>query len=290
MAGTLYVVATPIGNLEDITFRALRVLREVAVVAAEDTRRTGLLLQHFQIRSRLMSLHRHNEGLRVAAVLGCLGRGESVALVTDAGTPAVSDPGASVVRAAVGAGFRVEPVPGPSAVVSALSVAGTEADGFVFLGFPPIRAKNRQLWMEKLRSAVGIGDVVFFEAPHRIVRTVGELDVLGFGQLVVLRELTKIHESSYRGSPTEVLAQLTTEAGEFTVVVPQGSLGPAVESAVSDDEVLRMFSQTTELKTRAAAKAVAAKTGRSANEVYALVRRARGLTGTPPGTEITREQ
>ena len=150
MAGTLFVVATPIGHLEDITLRALRVLKSVALVAAEDTRRTGNLLRHYDINTPILSLHEHNEEARVPKVLGRLDAGDSVALVTDAGTPGVSDPGARLVAAVRKAGFRVEPIPGASAVVTALSVAGISSDGFVFLGFPPIRSKDRKQWLTSL--------------------------------------------------------------------------------------------------------------------------------------------
>src|SRR5262245_25476371 len=177
MAGTLFVVATPIGHLEDISARALRVLREVALVAAEDTRRTGNLLRHFGIPTRLISLHRHNEGQRVAALVERLARGDSVALVSDAGTPGIADPGAAVVRQARAAGIRVEPIPGPSAVAAAISVAGLEDSRFVFLGFPPTRSKDRKRWFEDLQTLRRHAPVVFFEAPHRIRETIAELAI-----------------------------------------------------------------------------------------------------------------
>src|SRR5262245_33189412 len=147
MPGTLYVVATPIGNLEDITLRALRVLREVTLIAAEDTRRTARLLQHYSISTPTTSLHEHNEHRKSRALVERLLAGESVALVTDAGTPVVSDPGASVVAAAHGAGIKVEPIPGPSAAMAALSASGLPADQFLFLGFPPSRSRERRAWL-----------------------------------------------------------------------------------------------------------------------------------------------
>ena len=193
MAGTLYVVATPIGNLEDITFRALRVLREVSVVAAEDTRRSGLLLRHFGITTRLISLHSHNEGLKVAGLVDRLKRGESVAVVSDAGTPAVSDPGAELVAAAAAAGIKVEPVPGASAVMAAISASGVGATEFAFLGFPPARGKHRSSWFDALGERVTAGAAVFFEAPHRIRTLLEELNNRSYNQIVVFRELTKLH-------------------------------------------------------------------------------------------------
>src|SRR3954463_15121573 len=159
MPGTLFVVATPIGNLEDITVRALRILREVAVIAAEDTRRPGQLLARYAIATSTTSLHEHNEAAKTASLIARLQRGESIALVSDAGTPTVSDPGGVLIRAAIDAGLMVEPVPGPSAVIAALSVAGLPTGSFSFLGFPPTKANDRNTWFERVRR-VG-GTVVF---------------------------------------------------------------------------------------------------------------------------------
>jgi 16S rRNA (cytidine1402-2'-O)-methyltransferase len=286
MAGTLYVVATPIGNLEDITLRALRVLREVAVVAAEDTRRTGQLLRHFQIGTPLISVREHNEGRQSAAVVDRLRRGEAVALVTDAGTPAVSDPGAKVVAAVAEAGFKVEPVPGASAVMAALSASGVDAGRFTFLGFPPHRGNDRNLWFDGLAVARREGDVVFFEAPHRIAEALATLDVLAIDRIIVFRELTKLHESVYRGSPREVLAALTVTAGEFTVVVPRASHADSTSAAMSDADVLAMFGQIADKRGRAAVKDVSARTGRPVNEVYDLVRKHKTGAGQHPDREL----
>jgi 16S rRNA (cytidine1402-2'-O)-methyltransferase len=275
MAGTLFVVATPIGNLEDITFRALRVLREVAVVAAEDTRRTGQLLRHFGIATRLVSLHSHNEGLKAEGLVDRLKRGESVALVSDAGTPAVSDPGSGLVRAAVAGGIRVEPVPGASAVMAALSAAGLPEIGFTFLGFPPARGTDRKTWLESLARATEAAPVVFFEAPHRVKSTLQELGDLSYDQILVFREITKLHESAYRGSIAEVLAQLTVVAGEFTLIVPRRIQPAGPLERPSDDTVVTMFGQITDKRGREAAREVAAATGLSANEVYEIVRKSK---------------
>ena len=275
MAGTLFVVATPIGNLEDITFRAVRVLREVAVVAAEDTRRTGLMLHHFGISVPLISLHEHNEGQRAEMLIGRLNRGESMALVSDAGTPAISDPGAKLVGAAVAAGIRVEPVPGASAVMAALSAAGVEGEGFTFLAFPPVKSKDRKTWFDRYVAARALGPVVFFEAPHRVLRTLEELAVLSNDQLIVFRELTKLHETVYRGTAAEILRGLAVVAGEFTLVAPQIVEDLSARDRPSDDQVVAMFGQITDKKSRAAARDVADATGLSANEVYEIVRRAK---------------
>ena len=166
--GVLYVVATPIGNLDDITLRALKVLKQVQLVAAEDTRRTGILLRHFGIDTSILSVHEHNERARIERIASQLARGESVALVTDAGTPGISDPGAALVAAIRGAGFRVEPIPGASAVAAAVSASGVSSQGFTFLGFPPIRLKDRKFWFEQLSEASMHRLVVFFEAPHKV--------------------------------------------------------------------------------------------------------------------------
>lgn len=275
MAGTLYVVATPIGNLEDLTFRAARVLREVPVVAAEDTRRTGNLLRHLGSAATLVSLHQHNEEGRAAGLLKRLSRGESIALVSDAGTPAVSDPGARLVAAAAAAGFRVEPVPGPSAVMAALSAAGLDASWFTFAGFPPIKGNDRKSWFSAVIERAGAGPVVAFEAPHRVLQTLEELGVLLNSPIIVFRELTKLHESRYEGLPGEIAAKLDPVAGEFTIVIPRLATRQDREERPSDADVVSMFGQITDLPARAAAREVAKATGLSPNEVYAIVQRGR---------------
>src|SRR5262245_19235774 len=166
MPGTLFVVATPIGNLEDITLRALRVLREVTLIAAEDTRRTAHLLARHGISTPMISVHEHNETRKSSALISRLRQGESIALVSDAGTPTVSDPGAHLVRAAIDSGMKVEPIPGPSAVTAAMAASGLSTDSFTFWGFPPSRSKARRQWLERVREVGGVA--VFFEAPHRI--------------------------------------------------------------------------------------------------------------------------
>lgn len=285
MAGTLHVVATPIGNLEDMTFRAVRVLREVAVIAAEDTRRTGQLLRHFGISTPVVSLHQHNEGLRTSGLVDRLRRGESVALVSDAGTPAVSDPGSGLVQAAVEAGVRVEPVPGASAVLAALSASGVEGGVFTFLGFPPNRGTDRNLWFSRLARLRFESDVVFFEAPHRVLQTLEELQNLSIDRILVFRELTKLHETVYRGRPAQVSKEIDPVAGEFTVVVPMAAGAGMGPPRPSDDEVIAMFGQVTDKGGRAAAREIAARTGLAPNEVYAIVRRVRTLASGRPDAE-----
>jgi 16S rRNA (cytidine1402-2'-O)-methyltransferase len=222
-SGTLFVVATPIGNLEDITVRALRVLREVSVIAAEDTRRTAHLLARHAITTRTTSLHEHNETQKSPSLVARLVAGESIALVSDAGTPTISDPGGRLIAAAIGAGIRVEPIPGASAILAALAASGLPTEAFTFLGFPPTRSKDRKLWFE--RAVASAGTIVFFEAPHRIRATLQELhSLIGDRPVTIGRELTKAHEQLVRGPISVVLQTLTEERGEFTIVVDIGHM------------------------------------------------------------------
>ena len=221
MPGTLFVVATPIGNLEDITARALRVLREASVIAAEDTRRTAHLLARYAITTPTTSLHEHNETAKTGSLIDRLVRGENVALVSDAGTPTVSDPGRTLVHAAIAAGVRVEPVPGPNAAVATLAASGFAADRFAFFGFPPTRSKDRKQWLDDIGASAGV--IVFYEAPHRIRATLDEIAVrYGDRPICIGRELTKAHEEFLRGTVSAVLAGLVQPKGEFTVVIDIG--------------------------------------------------------------------
>jgi 16S rRNA (cytidine1402-2'-O)-methyltransferase len=223
-SGTLYLVATPIGNLEDITLRALRTLRECDVVAAEDTRRTGQLLHHFEISKPLLSCFQFNEAKRSEQILERLRLGEKVALVTDAGSPGISDPGERVVRAAIAAGFRVEPVPGPSALVAALTASGLPTEEFHFSGFLPHKSGQRRRKLEELRGYGGT--LVMYESPYRIEKLLGELkEVFPERQVVLARELTKKFEEFLRGTAAELLEAARKRAlrGEFVVMVAQPS-------------------------------------------------------------------
>jgi len=226
--GTLYLVATPIGNLEDITLRALRVLRECDVVAAEDTRRTGQLLKHFGISQPLLSYFQFNEARRSEEILDRLRRGEKIALVTDAGSPGISDPGERVVRAARAAGFRVEPVPGACALVAALTASGLPTDEFHFIGFLPHKSGQRRKQLEALRTFSGT--LVLYESPYRVEKLLGELHDVFPGRVVVLaRELTKKFEEFLRGTPAQLLELIRQRAlkGEFVVLVGAENSGEA---------------------------------------------------------------
>ena len=222
---TLYLVATPIGNLEDITLRALRVLRECDVIAAEDTRHTGSMLKYFGISKPLLSYFQFNEAKRSEEIIGRLQRGEKVALVTDAGSPGISDPGERVVKAAVAAGLKVEAVPGACALVAGLTASGLPADEFHFVGFLPHKSGQRRKRLESL-SAVP-GTLILYESPYRIGKLLGELlEVYPRRRVVLARELTKKFEEFLRGTPAELLAieAKRTLKGEFVVMV-EGSEG-----------------------------------------------------------------
>ena len=218
--GTLYLVATPIGNLEDITLRALRVLRECDAVAAEDTRRSGQLLKHFGIRKPLLSCFQFNEARRSEEIIQRLQQGERIALVTDAGSPGISDPGERVAKAAIGAGLRVEPVPGACALVAGLTASGLPADEFHFVGFLPHKSGQRLKQIEALQAVPGT--LVFYESPFRIGKLLEELNtVLPDRPVVLARELTKKFEEFLRGKPAELLetAKRRGLKGEFVVLV-----------------------------------------------------------------------
>jgi 16S rRNA (cytidine1402-2'-O)-methyltransferase len=276
MAGILYVVATPIGNLEDVTLRALRTLREVSLIAAEDTRRTARLLQHYSISTRTTSLHAHNEREKSARLIERLRSGESIALVSDAGTPLVSDPGHMLVAAAREAGIRIEPIPGPSAVMAAISASGLGGGAFTFLGFPPTRSKDRKRWFAAL-AGLSV-TTVFFEAPHRFLKTLDDLALaLGDDQVVAVgRELTKTHEELVIQPISLIRAHFSEPKGEFTVVVPSR---PAVSSEPLDvppaDRLRAELGRLTNnegLRVREALKILAERYGTSVNELYKTVR------------------
>jgi len=267
MAGTLYLVATPIGNLEDITHRAVRVLREAGLIACEDTRRTRKLLSHYGIHAAVVSCHEHNEARRSEELLGRLRAGVSVALVSDAGTPLVSDPGYRLVNRAIQEGIRVEPVPGPSALLAALAASGMPAGEFYFAGFLPAKGAQRRRALERLKQVDAT--LVFYEAPHRILETLADIEaVLGPRPLALGREITKIHEEFLRGAPAglkEILKTRPSIKGEMTLVVGRperkdADFGPLAEAVAACERggMTRMD----------AIKAVARQRGLAKREVY----------------------
>lgn len=269
-SGTLYVVATPIGNLQDITLRALDVLRAVDVIAAEDTRHSGLLLAHYGIGKKLLALHAHNEQGAAQQLLVRLRAGESVALVTDAGTPGISDPGAVAVAQARAAGFAVVPIPGPSAVIAALSASGIQATGFSFIGFLPAGGSQRRKALETLRAHSLT--LVFYEAPHRVVESVRDMaELLGPARmLTIARELTKTFETFHRCRLDEAVAWLQADTnqqrGEFVLLVePAAAVEPA---GISADEARVLKLLLAELPLKQAAKLAAQITGGKKNALY----------------------
>ena len=275
MAGILYVVATPIGNLEDVTLRALRILREVSLIAAEDTRRTARLLQHYSISTRTTSLHAHNERDKTPLLLTRLQAGEAIALVSDAGTPLISDPGQTLVTAARAAGIRVESIPGPSAVMAALSASGLPSEEFVFLGFPPVRSKDRTGWLDTLASETRL--VVFFEAPHRLRRTLEDLGArLGADRPIAIgRELTKIHEELVIKPIRAHLEYFTSPKGEFTVLIPALPAAPISAGMQPSVSILRQefgeLTNKTGRTRRQALKVLAERHHLAVNELYRLL-------------------
>jgi 16S rRNA (cytidine1402-2'-O)-methyltransferase len=245
MPPALYIVSTPIGNLEDITLRALRILKEVDLIAAEDTRHTAVLLDRYDIRTPTTSFHEHNEKEKTPALLSRLARGETLALVSDAGTPGISDPGYRLVTAARSAGVQVVPVPGPSAVLAALVSSGFPTDSFLFLGFPPRKQQARRQWASQL--ALETRTVVFFESPHRLRQTLEDLQkYLGDRPICVARELTKAHEELVIRPINEFLKLTKTPRGEYVLIVsPAETLEEHVEMP-SDQQIAEYYRKTTE--------------------------------------------
>ncbi len=279
MAATLYLIATPIGNLEDITLRALRILREeAALIACEDTRQTRKLLDHFEIRKPLVSYHEHNEASRAQELIEALERGEPVALVSDAGTPLVSDPGYRVVHAAIERGLPVVPVPGPSAVLAALAASGLPTDQFRFLGFVPAKMAARRSMFQEL--ALEQATVVCYESPHRILECLMDMaEILADRPVVLARELTKIHEEFLRGTAGAIRTQLEERGavrGEITLVIGRSTEKPAVADPLA--EIARL--QEEGLDRMEAIKAVAKRMGLPKREVYRL---AAEQDSNPPG-------
>ena len=276
MAGTLFVVATPIGNLEDISLRALRVLREVGLIAAEDTRRTAKLLSYYGIHTPTLSFHAHNSHARLPQLLKRLATGESIALVTDAGTPGVSDPGAELVAACRREGLTVDPIPGASAALVAAVGSGFPLNSVTFLGFPPSKAKARREWLRGL--AASPETMVFFEAPHRIGPTLSDLrELLGSRQICVGRELTKAHQEFLVGPANSDAFLSITRRGEFTIVIGPASEEDSATSPPSDEAIAVMFRSVAQsdggVGKRATASEVARRLGLTANEVYRALER-----------------
>jgi len=274
MAGRLYVVSTPIGNLDDITVRAVNTLTAVGLIAAEDTRRTSQLLKHFGIGTPLTSLHEHNENQKLPQLLGRLAEGTDIALVSDAGTPLVADPGQRLIARAIAEGVRVVPIPGASAVLAALTVAGYPADEFVFAGFAPSKSKDRKTWLADLAREPRT--VVFFDAPHRINQTLSEMaDLLGDRPITVARELTKLHEEVVRTVAKDLSGSAMLPKGEFALVLGPIPAEQANQQAIDDKALSEYFYLMTKSNTsrRQAVAATALKFGLTTNDVYSRLQR-----------------
>lgn len=268
--GTLYLIATPIGNLEDISARALRLLGQVRLIAAEDTRQTRKLLTHFDIHTPLTSYYEHNKLDKLDRVLAELDQGD-VALVSDAGTPGLNDPGYELVRAALRSGHRVSPVPGPSAPVAALVASGLPTDAFLFLGYLPRKASERRRMLEEIAHLPYT--LVFLEAPHRLLRALDDLmSILGMRQIAVARELTKLHEEIFRGDLAAAYRHFEEQEprGEFTLVVA-GSSSQKVEW--SEEQVVAELEKglSSGLPAAQVAGEVAARSGRPRRELYQIL-------------------
>jgi 16S rRNA (cytidine1402-2'-O)-methyltransferase len=266
--GTLYIVATPIGNLEDITLRAIRVLKEVDLIAAEDTRHTKHLLDRYQIETQLTSYHDHNKEEKAPVLVARLLEGKSVALVSDAGTPGISDPGYFLINLAVDQKVPVVPVPGATAAIAALSVSGLPTDSFVFEGFLPAKHGARLKRLQKLLQEERT--IIFYEAPHKIMKTLEDLiEVFGDRRAVVTRELTKIHEETVRGTLSDVLRHFQEGSikGEFTVIVHGATTEPA-EQDIDAAEYLKNLMLHRGLSKKEAIATAAEELGLPKKEVY----------------------
>jgi len=276
MSGSLYIVPTPIGNLEDITFRAVRVLKEVDLIAAEDTRHTQVLLNHYDIRTSVTSYHEHNERGKARELVEQLRQGRSIALLSDAGTPMISDPGYRLVVEAIRAGVQVIPLPGPSAVTAALSAAGLPTDRFGFEGFLPAKKSERRSALEALKKDTKT--LVFYEAPHRLKETLADMaEIFGDREVAIGREISKVHEEFLRGALREILATVEqqTVRGEITLVVQGATSG----APVSEEGVISEIRQLAEngMRVKEISELVGAHHGISKREVYRLALRVKNL-------------
>lgn len=218
MIGELYIVATPIGNLEDITYRAIRILNEVDIIAAEDTRHTLKLLNHYDIRKTLISYHRHNEEIKTEELIKQLLEGKNIALVSDAGTPIISDPGGEIVKEALKNNIRVTPIPGACALITAVVASGIDATEFTFLGFLPLNKKNRKEKLQQIENQETT--TILYEAPHKLLQTLRELEeILSNRRIVLARELTKIHEEYIQGTVDGLLKEIKEPKGEYVIII-----------------------------------------------------------------------
>lgn len=272
MPGTLYLVSTPIGNLEDITHRAIRVLGEVDLIACEDTRHTKKLLNHYGIKTKTVSYHEHNERERAAELVELLAKDSDIAVVSDAGTPSINDPGFRLAQAAIEAGIRVVPVPGASALIAALVASGLPTDEFFFGGFLPSRSGARRARLSELRSMPAT--LIFYEGPHRIAATLKDAqEILGEREAVVARELTKLHEEIVRGRLSELAARFAAPEnarGEMVLIIDRAVIQSEAEANSNAESIAELVArfETEGLDHRAALKKAARELGVSRDEAY----------------------
>ena len=266
------MVATPIGNLEDITFRAIRILKEVDLIAAEDTRQTLKLLNHYEIKKPLISYHRHNEDIKVEGLIEKLKKGENIALVSDAGTPVISDPGEVIVKGALKEEIKVVPIPGACALINALIASGLDAKDFVFLGFLSLNKKIRKEELEQIKNENKT--IILYEAPHKLTQTLKDLEkILDNRKIVIARELTKIHEEFIRGTVSEIIEKYPEPKGEHIILIEGNSL-----KAKSEEKEIEEMTIEEEYKTyinqgiskNEAIKKIAKNRGTSKNEIYQM--------------------
>lgn len=268
--GTLYIVATPIGNLEDMTFRAIRILKEVDLIAAEDTRHSRKLLSHYGIATRMTPYHDHNEQLKTDYLLEKLLEGQNIAIITDAGTPCIADPGYRIAKAAAEKGIKTVPIPGASAIAAALSASGLPSDRFAFEGFLPPKQGKRKTRLLEFRDDSRV--IIFYEAPHRLAATLSDMaEILGCREVVIARELTKIHEELRHGTPAELLEHYSSQTvkGEIVILLSP-STGQSTASEYDLDANLRRYLLEESLSVKDAAARASAESGRPRSATYAL--------------------
>jgi len=268
--GTLYIVATPIGNLEDMTFRAVRILKEVDLIAAEDTRHSRKLLNHYGIATRMTPYHDHNEQLKTDYLLGKLLEGQNIAIITDAGTPCIADPGYRIAKAAADNGIRAVPIPGASAIVAALSTSGLPSDRFAFEGFLPPKQGKRKARLLEFKDDDRV--IIFYEAPHRLAAALADMaEILGCRKVVIARELTKIHEEFRHGTPADLHEHysLQTIKGEIVILL-EPLTGQNTVEGYNLEAKLRRYIFEECLSVRDAAARASAESGRPRSELYAI--------------------
>ena len=268
--GTLYIVATPIGNLEDMTFRAIRILKEVDLIAAEDTRHSRKLLSHYSIATRMTPYHDHNEQLKTDYLLEKLLEGHNIAIITDAGTPCIADPGYRIAKAAAEKEIKTVPIPGASAIAAALSASGLPSDRFAFEGFLPPKQGKRKARLLEFKDDNRL--IIFYEAPHRLAATLADMaEILGCREVVIARELTKIHEEFRHGTPAELLEHYSAQTvkGEIVILLSP-TTGQSAAAEYDLEATLRRYLVEESLSVRDAAARASADSGRPRSETYAI--------------------